>query len=53
MSQEKTHSRNFDRVKRWFDSGFWNTDMVKNAVGRWITKKEYEEITGEPYDAGD
>lgn len=51
--EEKQHSKKYDRVKYWYDWGFWSRGMVKNAVGRWITKEEYEEITGEPYDTGD
>lgn len=25
-------------------------ERVYNAVGKWITAEEYEEITGEPYE---
>lgn len=45
------HSKNFEKVKSYYDSGLWTKEMVKNAVvKRWITAAEYEEITGEPYD---
>lgn len=43
-------SKNFDRVKNWYDEGRWNKEMVKNAVGKWITKAEYKKITGEKYE---
>ena len=44
------HSKNFEKVKRYYDTGLWNIRMVHNAVGRWITPEEYKEITGEDYD---
>lgn len=44
------HSPKFKKVKRYFDQGFWNVEMVHNAVVMdWITPAEFEEITGEPY----
>lgn len=43
------HSKNFDKVKTYYDSGLWDKERVHKAVGRWITTAEYEEITGEPY----
>ena len=40
----------FEKVKKYYDSGFWNKKMVKNAVIKgWITEDEYEEIVGAPY----
>lgn len=45
------HSKNFEKVKRYYDSGLWNKEAVRNAVLRgWITEEEYEEIVGEPFD---
>lgn len=38
------HSAKFDKVKRYFDAGLWNAAMVHNAVGRWITSDEEQEI---------
>lgn len=38
------HSAKFETVKQYYDSGFWNMQMVKNAIGRWITKGEADEI---------
>ena len=51
-----THSKNFGKVKRYYDNGFWNKQMVYDMVTHpenapWITTAEYEEITGEPYEA--
>lgn len=42
MQSEK--SKKFDRVKAYYDKGLWTADMVRNAVGRWITAGEAEEI---------
>lgn len=54
MAKKKTieHSKNFDKVKKYYDTGKWSKAQVWNAVGRWITAAEYEEITGEPYEEG-
>jgi hypothetical protein len=48
------HSKNFQKVKNYYDRGLWNKKMVRNAVTNpkskpWITAEEYEEITGEKY----
>lgn len=44
------HSKNFDKVKKYYDEGRWNKYRVSEAVKKgWITPAEYEEITGEPY----
>lgn len=41
---------NFDIIKRNFDRGLWNKQMVKMAVRKGvITKDQYQEITGETY----
>lgn len=43
-------SMKFNKVKKYYDFGFWNKKMIKNAViKKWITAEEYEEITGEKY----
>ena len=44
------HSKNFEKVKKYYDEGVWDIHRVYNAVGRWITAEEYKEITGEDYD---
>lgn len=38
------YSKKFQLVKDYYDCGLWTEDMVRNAVGRWITKLEEEEI---------
>ena len=46
-------SKHYSKVKKWFDMGMWNIEVVKNAVKKgWITKDEFKEITGEEYDNG-
>lgn len=47
-------SKNFEKIKNYFDNGIWNKARVYNAVSNptdnpWITKEEYKEITGEEY----
>ena len=44
------HSKNFEKVKAYYDNGIWNKARVHNAVGKWITKEEYKEITGKDYE---
>ena len=41
------HSKNFQKVKNYYDNGLWNEQMVRNVVGKWITAEEAEEILGE------
>lgn len=50
-----THSKHFEEVKRFYDTGKWSKKRVYNAVTNpksnpWITADEYEEITGEKYE---
>ena len=45
-----THSKNFEKVKSYYDSALWDKERVHKAVGRWITPSEYKEITGEDYE---
>lgn len=40
----------YDMVKDYYDRRLWSKQRVYNAVGKWITAEEYEEITGEPYE---
>ena len=44
-------SKNFDRIKGYYDNGMWDIDRVWNVVGKTtgITEPEYEEITGFKY----
>lgn len=43
-------SKNFEKVKGYYDKGLWSKQKVHNAVGKWITPEEYTLITGEPYE---
>ena len=43
-------SKNFEKVKRYYDSGLWSKYRVSEAVKKgWITAEEYELIVGKPY----
>ena len=45
------HSKMFEKIKGWYDSGVWSKEWVKNAVVKGkITAEEYREITGEDYE---
>ena len=42
----------FEKVKAYYDNGLWSIERVRNAVVKnWITSEEFEEITGEFYNA--
>lgn len=44
------HSRYFQKVKHYWQTGLWQETRVRNAVVKgWITEQEYTEITGTPY----
>lgn len=48
---KETHSKNYTKVKAYYDNGWWTIDMVRNAVVKeWITEEEFTEITGQPYE---
>lgn len=40
------HSPRYGTVKAYYDSGRWTAAMVRNAIGRWITYEEAQEILG-------
>ena len=42
-------SKNFKKVKNYYDKGLWSEARVYEAVGKWITAEEYEEIVEKPY----
>lgn len=45
------HSPHFSQVKTYYDDGLWGNFRLKMAVVKnWITKEEYEEITGQEYE---
>ena len=40
------HSKNYGKVKRYYNLGMWNEVRVRNAVKKnWITEEEFKEIT--------
>lgn len=39
-------------VEKYYKGGFWSLNMARNAVGRWITSAEFQEITGEVFEEG-
>lgn len=44
------HSKNYEKVKRFYSMKMWDIQRVKNAVVmNWITEDEFFEITGEEY----
>ena len=44
-------SKNFEKIKGYYESVFWNKARVKNMVAKGIiTKEEYKEIVGEMND---
>ena len=41
------HSRKFEDLKMYYETGRWNETLLKTAVKKkWITSEEYKEITG-------
>lgn len=49
---KKAHSAYFEKAKEKYDSGAWTKAMLKVLVAKGkITEAEYEEITGQTYDA--
>ena len=44
------HSKNYKKVKDYYDEKLWAERRVRLAVGRWITAEEYTEITGKDYE---
>lgn len=43
---ETNNSAKFELVKDFYERGLWSAARVANAVGRWITQAEADEITG-------
>ena len=45
LSMRAVKSPRYNRVKQWYDKGYWDRDMVEMAVqAGWITYEEFEEI---------
>lgn len=44
------HSKNYNKVKTWYDMKMWNEIRIRNAVKMgWITEVEFVEIVGKEY----
>lgn len=44
------HSKNYDKVNRFYKTKLWDEARVRNAVVKgWITEEEFAEITGSTY----
>ena len=43
------HSKNYEKVMKFYKMGIWSEKMGWNALGKWITPDEYKEITGKDY----
>ncbi|RFZ79845.1 XkdX family protein [Lacrimispora amygdalina] len=43
-------SKNYEKVKQFYDTESWPLNWVQDAVNRWITAAEYQEITGKEYE---
>ncbi len=50
MAKKANQSKDFKKVKMYYQMGFYSIQMLKMVVGKMITADEYEEITGEPCD---
>lgn len=45
------HSPKYEKIKTYYELGYWTEEMVKNAVKKGvITEEEYEEIVGDGAD---
>lgn len=44
------HSEKFEKVLGYYKNHLWNLTQVRNAVGKWITEEEYQEITGKTFE---
>lgn len=45
-------SKKYNKVKEYYDKGYWDIRKVHDAVHKWITAEEYKMITGYDYDDG-
>lgn len=39
-------SKNYIKVKRYYERGLWDAERVRAAVGKWITQEECDRILG-------
>lgn len=48
MMMSEGHSPKFELIRKWFKRGFWDAEMVANAVVKgWLREEERMEIVGE------
>lgn len=40
----------YEKVRSFYISKLWPINWVTNAVGKWITEEEFQEITGLKYE---
>jgi hypothetical protein len=40
----------YEKVKSFYVAKLWSLAWVINAVGKWITADEFQEITGQVYE---
>jgi len=44
------YSKNYNKVKTYYEEEFWNESKVRNAVVKgWITEEEFFDIVGIKY----
>ena len=39
-------SKNYIKVKHYYERGLWDAERVRAAVGKWITQEECDRILG-------
>lgn len=39
-------SKMFNKIKYWYEEGYWTEAMVREAESKWLTKEEVEQILG-------
>jgi hypothetical protein len=42
-------SKHYETVKSFYENKTWSLNWVQDAVDRWITVFEFQQITGEKY----
>lgn len=50
MSKTVTHSKNFKKIKTFYDRKLWSIAKVRACVPDQITAAEFKEITSEDYE---
>ncbi len=43
-------SKNYEKVKRLYNTEAWSLNWVQDAVNRWITADEFRKITGKEFE---